>query len=463
VPVVVKAWTGISVASPAVAVAGSGDVIVAWQQQHRSRTSTPATNRLMVRRGNVSRRFGAVQQLDRSGWGESVATLGAGSAAVAWQPGSEHASIKVSVARGRERFGPAQTLATGSETDSSGPWPLDLLAARGRYVAVWWEQVGEHGSVYYAISNGAGRFAPARLLGQARPDAFVSAAVAPDGVVTAAWYLPSCGCPDQPSSCPQCATGRNQLAYAQLGRHANAFGTTHSVGAVASDSLISGVSVSAGRGGTALAWTETPVSLNTAQTAARETTVIGSAGQSPPVTSDPAPTPTLVRALLLTHRPHSTPETVYTLAPHAAATEFVQAPVMALAGRGTRPTAVWVVEDQTALPNSNTMVAAAGRRSDGTYGPLKRLSAPRSIPTAPVTVATNSSTVVVWQTGVYGMFRLHYAVRSTGEPFSVDRLLAAGDADAQPVMASAPHAVVAAWDSRSRTGHMELKLAILRN
>ncbi|MEA2370143.1 MAG: hypothetical protein QOH12_537 [Solirubrobacteraceae bacterium] len=295
-------------------------------------------------------------------------------------------------------------------------------------------------------------------------DAFLSAAVTPEGVVTAAWYVADCPRVGRPGAPGQCAKGGRALAFAQLGRHARAFGPTRYVPPMLAGNLIADASVNAGPGGTALAWTETPgleSSVDSAQVASRRTTVIGSTGQSGP--GDSARSAELVRTLLLAHVAHPMPATVFVLGPTRTSRRVALAPVVALASSGIEPTAAWLTEGWSGPPVLNRLVIAGERRADGTYGPALRLSPPAGVAAPPSAVATNANVVLVWPSGSYSMYRLHYAVRSSSGGFSADRLLAAGQAYSSPVLGSAPHAVVAAWVSAGRAKRTGLELAILRD
>jgi hypothetical protein len=145
-----------------------------------------------------------------------------------------------------------------------------------------------------------------------------------------------------------------------------------------------------------------------------------------------------------------------------ASRQFVLSPSLALAGREATASAVWVAEDLSG-PAEAAKLETSDRRPDGGYAPPLDLPTPPDIAEPPVAVATEAAGVVVRQTGVYGNYRLHYAVRTESEALSLAPSLGAGPVVTPPALAAAANAVVATWVSVRANKETRLEVAILRD
>jgi hypothetical protein len=162
----------------------------------------------------------------------------------------------VSVAGRDGRFGRRQSLSVVTASGALYPWSMEILAAAGRYVVVWWRSTIDSESIYYAVSDQAGQFSRARKLGDTGPNEFISAAVGPAGTVTAAWYSPYCGCFDPPPLCEGCGPATEGLAYSSLAAGAAEFGRVRVIRTALTHGSITSLTANAGPGGSGLAWTE---------------------------------------------------------------------------------------------------------------------------------------------------------------------------------------------------------------
>jgi hypothetical protein len=460
-PVVLGSSSGVPVEDPAVAVAPSGTVVAAWlEPTGRARLG------VVVRRGTTSGRFAPAQLLAKTAFGPAVATIGDGGAAVSWQTqlGTGPLRVDVAVARRGHDFAKPQELADVAGADPLAPLPVQLVAAAGRYVAVWSEGVGGHDSVLYAVSDRAGRFGATHALGATGATPFVSAAVSPDGVVTAAWYAPYCAC--GPSSCPACGSATQQIAFAQLTPGRTAFDATRMIRSTLPGGGIASFTLNSGPGGSALAWTETAAAdtPSAGQTGARGQ-VLSSTGEVAPE-DDSGPLPVRVRTLRLDPVAQASPVTVFALPAAAPANRLVADPRLALPADGMAPVATWEVDDwdpdQVEAPVVGGRVLASPRRTDGEFGAPVEVSPPGPIASQPATGATRDDGVIVWDSDATGgVYRLHYAVSSGGGVLTPARPLTPNTVTGAAVVASSPGAVVAAWISRGATGQTAVGLAIL--
>jgi hypothetical protein len=423
-PIALKSTSTSFVASPAVSVADSGQVVVAWEQQ----LAAQGPYGVVARRGTSGGKFGSLARLTGSGFEPSAAAGLDGGASVVWESlapkgGTRH--LEASVAVGRGRFGKPQTLASVRATITS----QTVLATGGHYVAIWRQGIpgtSRH-AVRYAVSNGVGHFGAVRtLVADTGPISGVSAAVRLDGTVTAAWGTPLGAPPAQ----------NQQLAFAQLPVSATTFGPIADLQAQAADQGAEtvGIDVDAGPGGTSLAWTEDAAFPELLRTAPVVTGV-------PPVA-----------------------QTVLSVASSDLSKTYGVGPVLALPADGLAPVAAYAVlgspggESEAVTSGS---VFAAEPSAGGVYGTPVELSDPGTIATQPVAGANNYAAVVAWTTGAYHDYGLKYAVRLYTGSFSDAESLSPRRSEGPVVLASSTGSVVAAWVAGGAPNRLGIDIAIL--
>ncbi len=411
VPIVLRVPSRNVAGSPAVAVA-SARVVAAWQQNFTRRAYGIA-----VRRGTTSGAFGAVVDLSVDGYAPAVAAGTGGGAAVIWltSVGPRTHSVVVAVAPAHGRFGKPQTLARGNNIGSP-----EVLAAGGRYVAIWSRPIAAglamSYAVSYAVSDAAGRFGPARTFAS---DSFpvVSAGVAPDGTVTIALNGPALLPP--------------KVSFARLAPGEASFGPV--------DPAVfpgGGAQVATGAGGSALTWTEGGL-------------------------------PQLLHTALLSIGNEPVAQTAFTITDSHEGMLYAAGPALALPAGGLAPVAAWALIDAPGGHGSvpaTAKVLAAEPLADGTYGAPVELSTPGTIATNVGAAATTSTAVITWTTPAHPsyLYGLHYAVRSAGA-FGPARSLTSDRAEQAAVLASSPGAVAAIWISHPGQSRRGVSIAILRD
>lgn len=429
-PVVVRGASARLVGEPAVAVASTGRLAVAFTDAPARRASMA----VVVRRGGLSGRLGRREVLASSGVGPVVGVDRRGTPAVAWSdiaPGGER-TLRVRVASGPSgRFGRTQVLSRVQANMTS--WTV--LDNGGRFVALWWEGVpgtARH-AVRYAIAARDGRFGPAATLAEdTGPLTGVSAGRAANGTIVAAWGTPLVLAPPT----------NQQLAEATLAPGAPALTPGPGQRAVRVDqgAQIGPIEVAQGAGGAALTWSESgalPQLLRTAAPGGGAATTIAS-----------SPSTDLGR-------------------------RFLSGAALALPATGPR-SAVWADVQGTGGDTEHTtggQVLAAVQAPDGTFAAPARLSSPGEIATQPAAGASRSLSAYLWTAGTFPRFGVRYAVRpAAGGAVTPARTLASRAVRA-PAIASAGPAVVAAWmerDPRAPRGfepqtHASIRLSVLRD
>ena len=358
---------------PAVAVNEGGKTLVAWMGER-----TRGGARVIVRRGAN----GAKQVLSGRPAGEPVAALGPdGSAAVMWSRDGEHGRrfLEVAVAPPGGRFGRPQRLV--SVVANISAW--NVMAAGGRFVAVWWQGVPGHDhAIRYAKTNGA-RFGALQTLAAVNDCCTVSSAADGAGNVVATWTTPDDG----------------QAAAAALAPGTERFGPVQPVSAD-TRFLPWYPRAFGGPGGAAVAYGRTLVRLGADGRFGTPVEAAGEDGRSELTTS--------VTAL----------------------------------PQGNQPVLAWSLtrtrnaEDETVVGGR---VDATPQQADGSLSEPVALSRNADYPDGGLTgVATRTAAVLLWAHGL----RLRYVVH-TGQGFAPARTLSiATDA---VVMAAAGDHAVAAW------------------
>lgn len=415
------------VSAPALDVAPSGAVALAWGQRSAHRRYE-----IVVRRGTSAGRFGRIGRVTGDGSVASVAAGPSGGAGVLWEQDGAHGGrrLEVAVARGRGRFGAAHRLTTVRASVTSAR----VLAAGDRYVAVWWQGVpatGDH-AVRYAVSDARGRFGSARTLTtDTGVETDASAAVTPDGTVVAAWGTPGT------------AEVSEQVAYARLLPGTERFEAPRAVAELTANPRAEalGIRVVGGPAGTALTWTQAQTGPELLRTA--------------PIAADGTAAPATVLALESTD-----------LSVHSADGLTLASPVTGAPGLGA-----WTVTDQ-AGDDANEIVGqhvfAAVCLPDGTYGAPTPVE-PGTDAALPAAAATRRTAVLTWRTGTpTGRHGLRYAVERADGTLGASRTLGSR-VPGGALLASSDDAVVAAWTTnlqRSRThpaARQRLSVAFLRD
>ena len=385
---------------PSVAVDEAGRTLVAWTDR----------GRVIVRRGTS----GSAMTVSRRRFaGDPSVALGAdGSAAVLWTRFGEHGkrTLEAAVAAPGGRFSRPQRLVSVTANVTAE----QVLAAGGRFAAVWWQGVPGHDhAVRYAVSAGR-RFGAVQTLAQVDGNGSVSAAAGPGGEVVASWLTSLSG-------------DRNgQAAAAVLAPGADRFGPEQVVSADTAESLPGSSAWPQAFPGPALGYVVSGVLPWQLRVATR------------------GPDGVFV------------PRTVTSVDNHRAGTISVDGPVVALPAAGAA-VAAWSV---TRVANGESEDPVAGRveaavqQPDGTFAAPVRLTPGKEFPTwSLAAAATRSAAVVVWPTGPYDRQRLRYAV---GAPFGPARTLATGAVRGVNVASAGDH-VVAGWLARGA-----IRIATLR-